>query len=62
MEGNTLIVLNRQMDIDIDIEHVTRENLLESWKGEFLQFFFVKNCYELRRGRRESVLSGNGLI
>ena len=28
MEGNTLIVLNRQMDIDIDIEHVTRENLL----------------------------------
>ncbi len=38
--------LNRQMDIDIDIEHVTRENLLESWKGEFLQFFFVKNCYE----------------
>ena len=34
------------MDIDIDMEHITRENLLESWKGEFLQFFFVKNCYE----------------
>lgn len=46
VEGNTLIVLNRQMDIDIDMEHITRENLLESWKGEFLQFFFVKNCYE----------------
>ncbi|MEY8532425.1 AAA family ATPase [Blautia pseudococcoides] len=46
VEGNTLIVLNRQRDIDIDIEHITRENLLESWKGEFLQFFFVKNCYE----------------
>lgn len=46
MEGNTGIILNRQREICIDIENVTKENLLKNGKGEFLQFFFVKNCYE----------------
>lgn len=46
IEGNSRIALNRERDISIDIEQDTRENLLEKVRGEFLQFFYVKNCYE----------------
>lgn len=46
IEGNSRIALNRERDICIDVEQDTRANLLERVKGEFLQFFYVKNCYE----------------
>lgn len=46
MEGNTGIILNRERNITIDIECSTKENLLKNGREEFLQFFFVKNCYE----------------
>lgn len=46
VEGNTRIILNRERNIQIDIEQIKKETILENWKGEFLQLFFVKNCYE----------------
>ncbi len=46
LEGNTFIELNRSQDIHIDLEEVTEENIVTQYKGEFLQYFYVRNCYE----------------
>ncbi len=46
LEGNTFLELNRSRDISIDLEAITEENIVSRYKGEFLQYFYVRNCYE----------------
>ncbi len=46
VEGNTGIIFDPLKKVWLDTEHVTKDNVLRLWQGEFLEFFFVKNCYE----------------
>lgn len=45
MDGNVFISLNPELHIKIDLDEA-RENILENYKGEFMSFFYVKNCLE----------------
>ncbi len=46
VEGNTGIIFDPEKKVWIDTEHVTKDNVLRLWQGDFLEFFYVKNCYE----------------
>ena len=45
MDGNVFISLNPEQHIKVDVD-AARENILENYKGEFMSFFYVKNCLE----------------
>lgn len=45
MEGNTFISLNQALKINLDVDDA-RADILENYKGDFLNFFYVKNCLE----------------
>ena len=45
LEGNTFISLNPSMRIKLDVDEA-RADILEKYKGDFLSFFYVKNCLE----------------
>lgn len=45
MDGNVFISLNPDLHVAVDVDHV-REHILEQYKGEFLQYFYIKNCLE----------------
>ncbi|MBC8536366.1 AAA family ATPase [Feifania hominis] len=46
MGGNTTVRLNPQAKIVTDLDDLSGENILSRWKGDFLSYFFIKNCYE----------------
>lgn len=45
MDGNVFISLNPDLKVAVDLDHV-RDHILEQYKGEFLQYFYIKNCLE----------------
>lgn len=45
LDGNVFISLNPEVDVQVDVDHV-KDNILENYKGEFLNYFYVKNCLE----------------
>lgn len=45
LEGNTFISLNQAAPIHVDVDEALT-NILENYKGEFLSYFYVKNCLE----------------
>lgn len=45
LDGNVFISLNPELDIRVDVD-VVMENILDNYKGEFMSFFYVKNCLE----------------
>ncbi len=46
LTGNSLISLNPQIDIEIDIEKINSENIISLYSGDFLSYFYIKNCLE----------------
>lgn len=46
VEGNNRIRLRREMIAAIDYEELTEETLFEGYTGDFLGFFYIKNCME----------------
>lgn len=46
LEGNVWISLNAEKIIDIDVDKMSGNDILDTYKGEFLHYFYVKNCYE----------------
>lgn len=45
LDGNVFISLNPEQNIVVDADGI-RENIMENYKGEFMSFFYVKNCLE----------------
>lgn len=45
-EGNNRICLQMDQIAAIDYLELTEENLLQSYNGEFLRYFYIKNCIE----------------
>lgn len=45
MDGNVFISLNPELHIKVDVDEA-RANILEHYDGEFMSFFYVKNCLE----------------
>lgn len=45
-EGNSRISLNKDADLSVDYNELTAETLTDIHTGEFLEFFYVKNCLE----------------
>ena len=45
LEGNTVLAINPEVSLDIDVDKI-KENILENYKGEFLHYFYIKNCLE----------------
>ena len=56
LDGNVFISINPDMDLRVDVDHI-KDNILENYKGEFLRYFYIKNCLEfecwLDENRRE---------
>jgi len=52
-EGNNRISLKREKIASIDIESLTEENFLECYSGDFLGYFYVKNCIEFENWASE---------
>ena len=47
VEGNTGIIFDPLKKVWLDTEHVTKDNVLRLWQGEFLEFFFVKKLLRI---------------
>lgn len=45
MEGNVFISVNPKIRLIVDTDGV-KEHILERYEGEFLNFFYIKNCLE----------------
>lgn len=45
MEGNVFISVNPLVNLKIDVDDV-QESMLENYKGEFLNYFYIRNCLE----------------
>ncbi len=45
-EGNNRISLRRDRIDSIDYDEITDENILERYTGDFLGYFYIKNCME----------------
>lgn len=45
MDGNVFISINSDVHLSVDMYGV-RDNILENYKGEFLKYFYIKNCFE----------------
>lgn len=45
LDGNVFISLSSEVDVQVDVDRL-RDNILENYKGEFLSYFYVKNCLE----------------
>lgn len=46
VEGNNRIRLNMDDRISVDYNDLTEENLIRCYTGDFLEFFYIKNCLE----------------
>ena len=58
-EGNNRINLSRDKIDSIDYEELTDDNILERYTGDFLGYFYIKNCMEFEdwaTGIREELL------
>ncbi len=54
--GNGIIELNPLANIVIDTDNITKNNVVEAYKGDFLDCFYIKNCLEFEEwveGRRK---------
>ncbi len=45
-QGNNKLSLNSQKIDFIDLDHITQDNILNTYTGEFLGYFYIKNCIE----------------
>lgn len=45
-QGNNKLSLNPQKIDSIDLDHITQDNILNTYTGEFLGYFYIKNCIE----------------
>lgn len=45
MEGNVFISISPEVHFKIDTDEV-QDNILDNYKGEFLNYFYVRNCLE----------------
>lgn len=45
-EGNNRVRLNRDRLDSVDCEQLTDENILQRYTGDFLGYFYIKNCME----------------
>ena len=52
-EGNNRILLLRDKITSIDIEELNEDNFLDRYSGEFLGYFYVKNCIEFENWASE---------
>lgn len=43
--GNTIISLNSEK-VNVDTDHIHADNIVEKFTGEFLHYFFIKDCLE----------------
>lgn len=46
VEGNNRIRLNMDDQLIVDYTNLTEENLIQCYTGDFLEFFYIKNCLE----------------
>lgn len=53
MDGNVFISINTDVHLIVDADRV-RDNVLENYKGEFLQYFYIKNCFEFENWMDEN--------
>lgn len=44
--GNSVVQLGTELLIDIDVDSITENNVDSTYRGDFLDCFFIKNCYE----------------
>lgn len=56
LDGNVFISINPDANLIVDVDRI-KDNILENYKGEFLRYFYIKNCLEfenwLDENRRE---------
>lgn len=45
IEGNVFISINPELNLKIDVDDV-QDSILENYKGEFLNYFYIRNCLE----------------
>ncbi|MEF9939980.1 MAG: AAA family ATPase [Clostridium sp.] len=45
MEGNVFISINPEIRLKIDVDEI-QDDILENYKGEFLNYFYIRNCLE----------------
>lgn len=45
-QGNNKLSLNPEKITSIDLDHITQDNILNTYTGEFLGYFYIKNCME----------------
>lgn len=64
VHGNSSMELNQERILRIDLEDVTKDNILETYRGEFLGYFYVKKCLEfeewageMREGLRQQYVA-----
>ena len=58
-EGNNRITLKKECIASIDFDQVTEENIFQRYTGDFLGYFYIKNCIEFENwatGIREDLL------
>lgn len=58
-EGNNRITLKKECIASIDYDQVTEENIFQRYTGDFLGYFYIKNCIEFENwatGIREDLL------
>ena len=46
VEGNNRIILDRSAFSEFDYGELTDDNIVDRYTGEFLGYFYIKNCYE----------------
>lgn len=50
--GNTAIELNQEL-VSVDIDQITPNNIIKNYTGEFLHYFFIKDCLEFESWCRQ---------
>lgn len=46
IDGNTSISLNTNRVLSVDVMKLNDENMMSDYEGEFLQYFYIRNCLE----------------
>ena len=52
-DGNNRISLNEEIDISTDYDQLYAQNLVDLYTGDFLEFFYIKNCLEFEEWAAE---------
>lgn len=53
MDGNVFISISSDIHLKVDVDSV-KDNILENYKGEFLRYFYIKNCLEFENWMDEN--------